>query len=411
MEPFDLRSRCHVAENGEGDRFVGIRADEGQVEVCFPLGYQLPAEDKALRRDITNLIRVLGEFCGSRDRALSAPWSAGQRQAFPVGACLYLIRSFLDSGGRYYMEETPCYRTGTRGRTSWSRTFREQQPLVREDGALIYTQRTIRTTAPNTRKWITRIHKFCVYESFLRLGWLYVSYLPQRPEGTVPIPMAISILTDKLANTNRDREKQLFRAMLELLRGLDADARPMVFSYGTDHFETVWERMIDRAFGVRNKADFFPRARWILDFGSSRCLHPLEPDTIMIYRDKYYVLDAKYYRYGWTGNPAHLPDASSINKQITYGEYVHRRLGLDGDSLFNAFLMPYNMADNPFGLTGEVGSVGEAVGEWKENRLPYERIQGILVDTRYLMHHYALGPDRALLAAAIEGVLDRKIVK
>ena len=32
--------------------------------------------------------------------------------------------------------------------------------------------------------------------------------------------------------------------------------------------------------------------------------------------------DAKYYKYGWTQLPKDLPSSSSINKQISYGEYI-----------------------------------------------------------------------------------------
>lgn len=113
------------------------------------------------------------------------------------------------------------------------------------------------------------------------------------------------------------------------------------------------------------------------------------PDTVMVWDGKTYVLDAKCYRYGCTGNPDHLPGSSSIHKQITYGEYIERACGVDPDTLFNAFIMPYNCARNPFGLKGEMEVIGEAVGDWRENRKYYERIQGILVDTRHLMRHYA----------------------
>lgn len=62
--------------------------------------------------------------------------------------------------------------------------------------------------------------------------------------------------------------------------------------------------------------------------------------------------------------------------------------GINADSLFNAFIMPYNMKDNFFGLTETVGNIGEAVGDWRRNNKHYERIQGIVMDTRYLMYHY-----------------------
>lgn len=72
--------------------------------------------------------------------------------------------------------------------------------------------------------------------------------------------------------------------------------------------------------------------------------------------------------------------------------------------------MPYNMAENPFGLNTVVGNIGEAVGDWRRNRKYYERIQGIVVDTRHLMYHYAGKPmkEKAELAACIEAVLGRE---
>jgi len=105
--------------------------------------------------------------------------------------------------------------------------------------------------------------------------------------------------------------------------------------------------------------------------------------------------------------PDDLPDASSINKQITYGEYLEKHKNINADSLFNAFVMPYNQADNPFGLRAVMENIGEATGDWRHNQKYYERIQGILIDTRYLMYHYLGKPlkGKALLADCIEAAL------
>lgn len=54
--------------------------------------------------------------------------------------------------------------------------------------------------------------------------------------------------------------------------------------------------MIDKAFGIENKEQYFPRTRWLLDYGRQKVKTPLQPDSIMIYNDKVYVLDAKLYR-------------------------------------------------------------------------------------------------------------------
>lgn len=56
-----------------------------------------------------------------------------------------------------------------------------------------------------------------------------------------------------------------------------------------------------------------------------------------------------------------------------------------------------------------VGNVGEAVGDWRSNGKHYERIQGIVMDTRYLMYHYSGKPlkEKVALAECIEAVLGR----
>lgn len=79
--------------------------------------------------------------------------------------------------------------------------------------------------------------------------------------------------------------------------------------------------------------------------------------------------------------------------------------------------MPYNKADNLFRMSGNVGNIGEAVGDWRYDPANpqmknYERIQGIVMDTRYLMYNYIGTPEqqRKELAECIEKVLARGLV-
>ena len=71
------------------------------------------------------------------------------------------------------------------------------------------------------------------------------------------------------------------------------------------------------------------------------------------------------------------------------------------------------MAKNHFKLTSVVGNIGEAVGDWRYNKKYYERIQGIVMDTRYLMYHYSGKPtkEKVALAECIEAVLGRDEIK
>ena len=411
---YDIKKHCHINSNEDGDRFVGIKADSENAMVYFPIGYQLPETDGEIRTDIKHLIQVLSEFTTKDDRLLAInKFAAPQSVDFPINAYRNVIEYYFSIGGTYYVEKEQVYITASSGKQDWARTTRKQMPLVQNVNGVssfVFTQFEVRSSAPNDSKEITQINRFCVYEAFKRLGWLYVPYMPEEPGPHPDVKTSIRIVQNKLSITNDDKKKNLFRAMKDMLEYMDEQTSDKQFYFGTDDFDHVWEKLIDRAFGEKDKDKYFPRSRWLLDHGKYKEKHPLMPDTIMIYNDKYYVLDAKCYKYGNTGIPDHLPNGSSINKQITYGEYLEKYKGINTDSLFNAFIMPYNMNNNHFKLTSVVGNIGEAIGDWRQNKKYYERIQGIVMDTRYLMYHYSGKPlkEKVALAECIEAVLKRK---
>ena len=65
------------------------------------------------------------------------------------------------------------------------------------------------------------------------------------------------------------------------------DDAPLEYKYGTYRFEYVWEALIDRVYGIKKKAAYFPRTAWNVN-GKSHDNASLEPDTIkMCIRDRY----------------------------------------------------------------------------------------------------------------------------
>ena len=106
-----------------------------------------------------------------------------------------------------------------------------------------------------------------------------------------------------------------------------------------------------------------------------------------------YVLDAKYYKYGATGKLSDLPESTSINKQITYGEFIaeqekfKKNFGADF-YVYNAFLMPYNSKSSLWENADNYICIGEAISDWKHNQKTYEHILGILIDVKHLMNLY-----------------------
>lgn len=381
-----LKDRCHVATGYDGDKFVGIKADTENAEIYFPIGWNLSDDDRIIREDIITLFSLLYAFM-KKDKLISARnFKNPQNVEFPVHAYLKIITRFLNDG-KYYVESDPEYKVGANGQISWSRTVRSQKGIV-NNGSLIFTNTVARHLNPNTNKKITQIHKFCVYEAFDKLGWLYIASKPEMPGSHPSIKESIQILIQKLLRSHNDNEQELFGAMLNMLKYMDEQNSEKNYLFGTYYFERVWEGMIDKAFGIEDKKKYFPKTRWVLNYGKDKEKNPLIPDTIMIYNGNFYVLDAKYYRYGSSGNPEHLPNSTDVNKQITYGKYIAQYHHIPNDRLFNAFLIPYNMKNNPFGLELTFVNFGEAVGDWNENIYYYERVQGIVVDTRFLVYNY-----------------------
>lgn len=137
-EHFVIREHCHINQNGDGDRFVGVKADSNNAMIYFPMGYELPAQDDELRRDIKNLFQVLATFTEKTDRVLEMDkFTAPQSVDFPIQAYLNVINYYLDHNGSYYTETETAYKVDKRGKTHWGRTIKTQTPMV-QGKSLLY---------------------------------------------------------------------------------------------------------------------------------------------------------------------------------------------------------------------------------------------------------------------------------
>jgi len=380
-----LFDRCRVNTNIENDVFVGIQRKDDYYEVDFPLGYHLSSDEKGLRKDILSLMNVLARYTDKRESELYDGIKKEDSSGIPIQAYLFLIKDYFERG--YYKERETLYKVAKKGKINWGRTIKTQKPVM-QDNEAFYLDFVVKKNTINEDELITLVHKYCVYESFDKFGWLFTSFVPAKPKTGLTIKMMISVVNNKLQNTFKDQNKQLFKNMLAVLKQLDDDSKPE-FKYGTYRFEYVWERMIDKVFGISEKIDYFPKTTWNLTGDRKYDNAFLEPDSIMLYGGKVFVLDAKYYKYGWSGAPGHLPESTSINKQITYGEYIAEsdRFIKDGQHpvVYNAFLMPYDSMGKRFPTGKSIHYIGTATSDWKTGNQKYENVVGLLLDVKYLM--------------------------
>lgn len=386
MQQTSLFDRCKVNTNWDEDIFVGLKCDGDDISIHFPLGFEISHDEKELRSDILLLLDTIKSTTSRKESEYVQGIKSYEQVSFPLQAYLEVIFDFYKRG--YYKEIEVLYNVAKRGKINWNRTIKTQKAYI-QDGNAYYLDFVTKNNSLQNDQMITLIHEYCVYESFDKMGWLFTNSMPQKPRIKFNYRMFKGILMDKIASTFNDNNKMLFRNLLAIIDYTGSGFSTKKFQYGTYRFEYVWESLVDKVYGISGKEEFFPKTYWNIDKNvvPNACL---EPDTIMLCNNDVYVLDAKYYKYGATKRAADLPESTSINKQITYGEYIDEQKSFrqkygDNMKVYNAFLMPFNSQSDKWMTEDKVIRIGQAYGDWKTNLKSYEKVQGIVVDIKYLM--------------------------
>lgn len=386
MQQTSLFDRCKVNTNWDEDIFVGLKCDGEDISIHFPLGFDVSHDEKELRSDILLLLDTIKSTTSRKESEYVQGIKTFEQVSFPVQAYLEVIFDFYKRG--YYKEIEVLYNIAKKGKINWNRTIKTQKAYI-QDGNAYYLDFVTKNNSLQNDQMITLIHEYCVYESFDKMGWLFTNSMPQKPRIKFNYRMFKGILMDKIASTFNDNNKMLFRNLLAIIDYTGSGFSTKKFQYGTYRFEYAWESLVDKVYGISGKEEFFPKTYWNIDKNvvPNACL---EPDTIMLCNNDVYVLDAKYYKYGATKRAADLPESTSINKQITYGEYIDEQKSFrqkygDNMKVYNAFLMPFNSQSDKWMTEDKVIRIGQAYGDWKTNLKSYEKVQGIVVDIKYLM--------------------------
>lgn len=389
-----LYEYCKNVTNKEGDTFVGIRSEivdeKHNLTIYFPLGFDISKDETLVRNEIIQLLSVLQDYNDEQSQVASiTPEQLLKTVRFPAQSYIRVISDYLNSG--YYKMIEDEFKLGQSGAISWNKTRKKVEPIVAKNG-IVYPQYVVRQHSETDKQLITEISQYCVYESYVKIGWLYRMPDVLKQHRTRDLEVYKSYIHNMMLGATKDRDKQLFSAMHDILNFTNQDDDPEEFYFGTNRFEYIWERLIEATFGNENKEYYFPRTKWLLDIGVEKTNKAIEPDTVMKKNHDIYVLDAKYYKFGDTLNPNHLPTSTSINKQISYGEYIQTNAKFEserkqGMAVYNAFLMPYNSRSKPFNDVSKsiYYSIGESVADWKNSTETYERVQGILVDVKHLI--------------------------
>ena len=446
MQKLNEICSCESKANSETE-FVGIRCEKSkeggvlETSIIFPLGYfkddsalrELPEEE--LRECVVNLFTVLSDPSLQeqihQDSSISTFAEEHGESEFPMVSYLNVIRNFLDFG--YLDEKEILYKKGANGKIHWGRTIKAVQPVITEDAQnLVYLDFIARKVSYNEDTLITQVHKFCVHDALVKLGFLFGIEPSEEPLLDFDYDLFCNAIHSKLAKTFNDRDLRLLADLariVEYLAGHKTEDGKTAddFYFGVNKFAPVWEAMVDKIFGTvsidEKRTNYNPSLKLVAENNqtsegddyqeevgrnSEYKRSTLRPDTIMIRGQDTFVLDSKYYKYGLTRFNSHLPGAESVCKQMAYAEYVETRLkelpafaGMTSHGVYNAFIMPY-CADagkwdeiataSPRNDVYAMKRVGYIYGDWKDRGQDYHKIHCILLDMKSVMRNYANNP-------------------
>lgn len=399
--------------------FIGISIIDNQITLKTPLCFRIENDDKLLKKNIILFLKSLSiatkqfEHIKQNDNLIGEIW--------PIDSYLWLIKDFVDNGFYYKREKTYSINGG---KIEWRKTLKKTP--IYSNGNIIY-KNIITSRMTPTNDEISEIYKFCLSKSIDRIGWLFSYTFNIQIQQYKSIKEMIILVRKELSNTFDDIKRQRFEHMLATLSNINSTGISSKNStYGIKNYYYVFEKMVNSFFnGIDEKelSKYNPVGTWHLINCEKQSSSELRPDTIVHKtrdgKQYTYILDAKMYKYGGLEHLDKkidgLPNTSSIQKQITYGDEVKKI----EKYVRNAFILPYNKELDRFKYGNDaimldkqrnLAYIGFATSSWRKNDDDHTYVFSFLIDFNYLLNNYQKKNDNEtlILFDAIEKKLDKK---
>lgn len=414
----NLYSKCSIAkyvnENGEetseDKAFVGIKYMQDDVQVCFPLGYEIPKDDDECRKSIITLLRTISLSKNIINQEVKLNDQLQEDYAFPMSAYLWLIRDYFTNG--IYQSKEKIIKRNSSGKLNWKRMMRET-PLLSNGNFIYLEQYSEHNIAVDNI--ITEIHILCLNEALKRIGFLFGNFELKDSLMTFDNKdFLLNVLNNALSKTFEDHKQQLLINLRNVLLGLDINnSDQSINNYGVNGFHEVWETIVRFLFGNQEISGYTPVATYEgAGIRGNKKKHPLRLDALLLKDGVYYILDAKYYHFGLDMMWNSAPDTTDVEKQVVYGEYVDLKTGHKND-VFNSFIIPYNKYNNPKieKFNKNIEYVGYATVSWKRNHekaKPYYYVAVILVDCKFAIDNWTYNNVDSILDEIVKKVNEVK---
>lgn len=396
----------------KSNNFVGIKTGEGSVQLYVPSVFR---QDENIKKDILIFIKSISIAKKLHQDKIQNGKNVNDK-IWPIDSYLWIIRDYLDNG--YYYNREKRYSNSNSGKIDWKRTLRNMP--IYSNGNIIY-DKFVTSKMSATNDIIAQTYRLCLKQALQRIGWLFNYNFYVEIQQIFSISEMVAEIRRELNQTFDDVKNLRYKHMLKILRNTEGEkVASSICSYGITNYHYVFETMVDMIFDgiTEEKSNYNPNGYWKLNNKKPKKASSLMPDTILKRDDKTYILDAKMYQYGATHDVSKLPNTQSLQKQITYGDYVHNNLG--DQFVRNAFILPYNKELESFKkdknliryYDDNLVYFGYAYVDWRtDNKEDYDYIHTFGIDFNYLLRNYNL-LDYKLINNLILSIEDRlKFIK
>lgn len=404
-----LEINFHRVTNKVDDSFIGIKIKNNRIDFYYPETYDFDESSiEKSKEDVLAILQTISIAKTHSDSRIKVESSFSNNGAIPLLSYLWIIRDYLING--FYINREKVFKKNQKGKVDWKRTL-NGQPIVSK-GNIVYSDIVV-SVKNEFDNIIVEIHKYCVKKSIDLLGWLFgikdSNFIETKPFYKELKNVFIDTLRKELSQTFDDEKKIRLSHMLSIIEGLSDVQNENELVYGVDSYAYIFERMINSIFGNRDASKFNPSANWFMkasNYKESFESSDLRPDTILIKDNIAYILDSKFYQYGYTADKLDLPGTTSIQKQITYGDFIkNNKIGDEIQKIRNAFILPYNKHKNKLDLSGTLEYIGYSQTDYRKGIEEYEIVYAFLIDLKYVIKTWNKrnhGDDVASLVRQIE---------
>ena len=387
----------HISTGKDNESFVGLVIENDNIDFYYPESYRYERNNK---KKIIAVLKTIELAKKNYDKNVGIN-NQDKNNIFPINSYLWIINDYFQNG--YYVNREKVYKINQKGKINWKKTL-ETEPLI-SNGKIIYKDVVVekKDVVDNI---MVDIHKYCLKKSLDNMSWYFdipssFININEKIDNSV-IKYYRSVVLKELSHTFDDYKRiRLSNFNNVLLESESHNNKKMI--YGVDNYYYVFEQLVNEVFGNEDPSEFYPKGCWHLLNQSTFDSSSLRPDTIHTKDNSIYIIDSKYYRFGTTKDNSDLPETSSIQKQIAYGDFTINNKPMYSN-VFNIFLLPFDK--NKWNEKDDIHYIGYATSNTNNQSGSHEKIYTFLVDLTYLIEKFNYNYHNSIIENMVNKIED-----